>query len=240
MSSSHFSPSLIKAERDSSAPNTTSFAPSHAGGLTSGKTSLPSHNPSDGFSHLLASGPQLSSRHAPVPSPIPFVGQRYSSASTEAKKLEEERRRKHLEEKQQRREERYKAERQRDDKLREERHREGPDRQKEERHGGNNERLHPNADREHPTKVPPSTTASSRWDQPLASNQNYIYAAPNVSPLKRGPNTGNAYSQPSGVPPTPVPEHASGQHARYAPASSGGHKSRPVPIPTTNSAHIYS
>jgi hypothetical protein len=60
-----------------------------------------------------------------------------------------------------------------------------------------------------------------------------------ASPLKRRPSTGNTHSQPPGAPPTPVPEHASGQHGRYAPASSGGHKSRPVPIPT-NSAHIYS
>jgi len=232
MSSAHFA-SLNKVDRDSSIPNTSS-PPSHTGGLNSGKTTQ-SHNPSDGFSHLLASAPPSSNRLAPVPSPIPFGGQRYSSASTEAKKLEEERRRKHLEERQQRREERHKAERQRDDKPKEEKHREGQEKQKEERHGVDHGRLHPDADREQSAKVPSSTTIPSRWDQPVPSNQNYLYAA---SPLKRRPSTGNTHSQPPGAPPTPVPEHANGQHGRYAPASSGGHKSRPVPIPT-NSVHIY-
>jgi hypothetical protein len=205
MSSTYFSSSLNRVERDASAVNTVSPPPtSRTGGLTTGKP----HNAGDGFSHLLASGPQSSSR--PASSPSPFVGQRYSSASTEAKKQEEERRRKHLEEKQQRREERYKAERQR----------EGQERQKEERYGADNERQNQNADREHPAK-PPSSTAT-RWDQHLSSS--YIYAAPNsVSPSKRG--AGNAHNQPSGVAPH---------------AFSGGHKSRPVPIPTTSSAHNYS
>lgn len=237
MTSAHFAASLNKVDRDSSVPNTSSPSPSHTGGLNSGKTSLPtqSHNPGDGFSHLLASAPPSSNRLAPVPSPIPFGGQRYSSASTEAKKLEEERRRKHLEERQQRREERHKAERQRDDKLKEEKHREGQEKQKEERSGVDHGRLHTDVDREQFAKVPSSTT-SSRWDQPVQSNQNFMYTA---SPLKRRPSTGNAHSQPPGAPPTPVPEHASGQHGRYTPASSGGHKSRPVPIPT-NSVHNYS
>lgn len=234
MPSSHFSSSFHKVDRDSSTQNNS--PPLSTAGGTSAKT----HNPSDGFSHLLASGSQSSNRLAPAPSPSPFVGQRYSSASTEAKKLEEERRRKHLEEKQLRREERYKAERNREDRVREDRHREGHERQKEERHGVDNERPNPIADREHPARAPP-TTASSRWDQPISSGQNYIYAAPNsVSPLKRGSSAaGNAYSQHSGVPSIPVPEHVSGQHARYAPTSSGGHRSRPVPIPATNSAHTY-
>ena len=232
MPSSYFSSSFNKVDRDSSASNTNNSPPLPNAGGTSGKT----HNSSDGFSHLLASAPQSSNRLAPAPSPSPFVGQRYSSASTEAKKLEEERRRKHLEEKQQRREERYKAERHREDRAREERHREG---QKDERHGVDNERPNPIADREHPARAPPTT--SSRWDQPVSSSQNYIYAAPNsVSPLKRGSSAaGHAYSQQSGVPSISVPEHVSGQHARYAPTTSGGHKSRPVPIPGTNSGHTY-
>ena len=220
MTSGHLSPLFNKVDRESTSPNTSG---SLSSSYTGSKTSVSTNNLSDSFSHLLASGPQSSNRLAPVPSPIPFIGQRYSSASTEAKKLEEERRRKYLEEKHLRREERYKAEKQRDDKLREER--------------ADNERLYPNADREYPAKVSPSTISPvmpSRRDQPLTSNQNYIHASSNaVSPLKRRPSTGNA------VPPIPVSEHASGQHGRYAPPSSGGHKSRPVPIPT-NPAHIYS
>lgn len=220
MSSSHGASSFTSTGRGVPAHTPSSSPPTNRNGaLNSGRPPMPSSNSSsDGVSHLLASGPkqQIQNKHAPAPSPGPFVSQRYSSASSEAKKLEEERRRKQREE------------RQREDR---ERYRDGEVRRRDDRYGMDHEQRAPT----HEERA--SSTASTRRDQP--ANQNHIYSSTvnsNPPPLKRRPSSGNTYGQPTVVPPVPVQEHASGHHARY-PGVPSGHKSRPVPIPTHSNTY---
>ena len=219
-SSSHGASSFASTGRGVPAHTPSSSPPTmRNGAMNSGRPAMPSSNSSsDGVSHHLATG-QIQNKHAPAPSPAPHVGQRYSSASSEAKKLEEERRRK-----------------QREDRQREdgERYREGEVKRRDDRHGVDYEhRVTTRGEREYQTQNS-SSTASARRDQP--ANQNYSTINSNSPSLKRRPSSGNSYGQPTVVPPVPVQEHASGHHARYAGVSSG-HKSRPVPIPTHSNSY---
>ncbi len=226
-----FPSSLSKCEREDTTTSPPPFRPGTTDPNRAHTTQHSQHSSGDGIAHLLASGShqQSSNKPVPTPSPNPFSGQRYSSASTEAKKLEEERRRKHVEEKQQRQKERHK---QKDDWYREERNRD-------ERHNPDFERPLADADREYSAKVSSSAMTVSRRDHQSAANQNHVY---NANPLisnavNRRPSIGNAYSQQTTIPTSANHEHPSVHHGRYT-AAPAGNKSRPMPIPS-NPANIY-
>lgn len=253
MTSGHFPASFANRdrEREREAPTTNGVLPPPTRTSSSnGKSSTPiPPSSSDGISHLLASGPHQQILNKPISTPSPNPagqGQRYSSASEEAKKLEEERRRKERQQREERhkedryreernKEDRYREDRPKDEKYREERYRE--ERYREDKQGMDYEKYPADADRDYRSKVSSRTTnavpsvapnQAPRWDQP-ASNQSYVYSNPlsstptpngssvSSSSLKRG---GSISGQSTGygrpAAATPVPVQEPPSHGRYA------------------------
>ncbi|KAJ3517099.1 hypothetical protein NLJ89_g713 [Agrocybe chaxingu] len=231
MPSSHFPASLTNRDRGaepSSPPHRQrsreregrGSPPSRAGPSSASRVAGPSSS-TDSVSHLLASHPQQTPHKPPSStSPNPLAGLRYTTASAEAKKLEEERRKKIKEEKYALEQERQAAE--------------AAERERE-------------AYRPKVSSTSASTSASqaARWD--ATSNtystpvppSNAGASFPGSTSLKRGSSTNNGLygrSTSGFPPPQPPPEYASAQQPRYSGSSNS--KSRPTVLPS-NPAGIY-
>ncbi|CAA7257507.1 unnamed protein product [Cyclocybe aegerita] len=231
MSSGHFPASLTNRDRGAEPPSppdrqrsrereSRGSPPSRAGPSSASRVAGPSSS-TDSVSHLLASHPQPTPHKPPSStSPNPLVGLRYTTASAEAKKLEEERRKKL-------KEERYTLEQERLAAEATERERDA-----------------------YRSKVPSTSASTSasqaaRWDAtsnaystPVPSS-NAGASFPGSASLKRGSSTNNGtYGRSASgfPPPQPPPEYASAQQPRYSGSSNS--KSRPTVLPS-NPTGIY-
>ncbi|KAF8884411.1 hypothetical protein CPB84DRAFT_1850650 [Gymnopilus junonius] len=234
MSSSYFPPSFMTRDA-ANARETRGSPPSRTdSSVSNSKAPVPQQQSSgDNFSHLLASGSQPANRPtlsvSPIPQAQPYSGpQRISTASAEAKKLEDERRK--------RREERYnQGQNQEYDKY-------FPD---DDRRGPKNAAASSSSSFAPAGPVPTSTASqAARRDQQTFSSPLTQNSSSNPT-LKRGLSfsiSGATYGKPSGSVLPSAYEPPLTHHTRYpnsSTATAGKTKSNSVPTLPSSSTGIY-